>query len=170
MKRSDRYVAALRLSGFNRRALEYAAIPLQYDDDEDCNADDNIISMMMMVMIEIILIIEMILMLNYQSTSVTFCDVLRITSPNKMNASGDLEMMMMMMMMILMIIVHDDSDVDNDRDDVYDDDDAQDDDDSDHDDLYNYDRHSDNNCGNDDRIITYNTLFCIPWVKRCNFS
>jgi len=76
--------------------------------------------MMMMVMIEIILIIEMILMMNYQSTSVTFCDVLRITSPNKMNASGDLEMKMMMM--ILMIIVHDDSDVDNDRDDVYDDD------------------------------------------------
>jgi len=73
--------------------------------------------MMMMVMIEIILIIEMILMMNYQSTSVTFCDVLRITSPNKMNASGDLEMKM-----ILMIIVHDDSDVDNDRDDVYDDD------------------------------------------------
>jgi hypothetical protein len=73
--------------------------------------------MMMMVIIEIILIIEMILMMNYQSTSVTFCDVLRITSPNKMNASGDLEMKM-----ILMIIVHDDSDVDNDRDDVYDDD------------------------------------------------
>ena len=73
---------------------------------------------MMMVIIEIILIIEMILMMSYQSTSVTFCDVLRITSPNKMNASGDLEMMMMM---ILMIIVHDDSDVDNDRDDVNDD-------------------------------------------------
>jgi hypothetical protein len=119
--------------------------------------------MMMMVMIEIILIIEMILMMNYQSTSVTFCDVLRITSPNKMNASGDLEMKMMMM--ILMIIVHDDSDVDNDRDDIYDDD-ASDDDDSD-DDRYNYDRHSDSN---DDRIITYNTLFYIPWVKRCNFS
>ena len=117
----------------------------------------------MMVMIEIILIIEMILMMNFQSTSVTFCDVLRITSPNKMNASGDLEMKKMMM--ILMIIVHDDSDVDNDRDDVYDDD-ASDDDDSD-DDRYNYDRHSDSN---DDRIITYKTLFYIPWVKRCNFS